>query len=464
MKKTLLLAVLLMVALVAVPAHASVQNVKISGSVESEFVHRQTYDFGYNGGALAADDEKQSVFRSKVMLQVDADLSDNVSATVQLMNERIWDAIVDTNGAATDESSIDLNLAFVTLREMLYSPMTVTVGRQKIAFGNKLILDGGSSGNATSGLNQFTDDEDIDAFDAIRFTFDYNPLTLDVFYVVIDEGSSSKDLNDSSASDESRLYGIHGAYELGDEMGSLIEGYLMEQKQNNDLSKADVIKVIGIKASTSPLEGLNIQAEFAHQGGTKVITEGTASADVRNRDAYAVQLMSSYALPVLTDYAPVVSYSYTKLSGEKYQGSGVDTNHDYAGWDPMYEGQTPGKIANRLFTYTDLIIHSISISGNPMEDVTSKISFVKLLKDKKFESGETFSLLSPGGTAVGLTSGSGADASGSSELGYEIDIEAEYAYTEDVTFGVDLDYFFPGDLFEGKTTAKQVLANVKVNF
>ena len=46
MKKSILLAVVLMVALLAVPAFASVQNIKISGNIDSTWLYRNNFGLG----------------------------------------------------------------------------------------------------------------------------------------------------------------------------------------------------------------------------------------------------------------------------------------------------------------------------------------------------------------------------------------------------------------------------------
>src|SRR3989344_5369140 len=84
MKKTILLAMLL-VAFVAMPAMASVQNVKISGSIDSTWLVRNNFDLGLNN----IGDESQNLFITQAILQADADLTDNVSTTIALIKERV---------------------------------------------------------------------------------------------------------------------------------------------------------------------------------------------------------------------------------------------------------------------------------------------------------------------------------------------------------------------------------------
>jgi len=119
MSKFKIFCVLAIVALIAAPAFAEVQNVKVSGDLSARWLIRGTYDLDKNGGT--GGDSGDDFLQSAAEVQVDADLTDKVSATIAIINERAW--------GQNDESSsaIDLNLAYVTMKEMLYSPLTVTV-------------------------------------------------------------------------------------------------------------------------------------------------------------------------------------------------------------------------------------------------------------------------------------------------------------------------------------------------
>ncbi|HPN88302.1 MAG TPA: hypothetical protein PLH56_03090, partial [Candidatus Omnitrophota bacterium] len=142
MKKILLALVIL--SLVAMPAFASVQNIKVSGSIDSSYVSRTNFDLQTK---LPFEKNNQNFFMTQTELKVDADLTDNVSTTVALINERVW------GEPSSSGSEIDLNLAFVTLKEMLYSPLTVVIGRQAFAYGNSFIFSTGAIGTGDSGLN-----------------------------------------------------------------------------------------------------------------------------------------------------------------------------------------------------------------------------------------------------------------------------------------------------------------------
>ena len=484
MRKSIILAVVLMVALVAVPAFASVQNVKISGDVDSTWLYRNSFDFGSSiteggvGGAATVENVAQSIFMTQTRLRVDADLTDQVSATVALINERVW-----TTATAAGKD-IDLNLAYVTLREMLYSPLTVVVGRQAFSYGNSLVIDSSGQNNVTaldSGINGIIGDlSKQSAMDAIRLIFDYNPLTLEVLYAKINEGVTT-DVRDS-ATDDVDLYGANATYELGDDLNTQVEAYFFARinKASNigilaNGTKSDTTYVPGLRASADVLDGLNIQGEVAWQRGNNV-SDSTTRIDNEQREAFAAQFVSNYQIPndilpdVLEEYNPALGYTYTYVSGDSNPAdignvNQNTTNRDTA-WDPMYEAQGGGTIYNSLFNLSNLNIHSISLTANPIEDVTTKVTWNGLWLDKKLD--ETLAAL----TTMNLIANDAAAAyaptvnKGKTNVGYEVDFDTTYDYTEDVQFGASMGWFVPGDLFvaANDTVATQAIVHGIVNF
>jgi len=481
MKKSIILAIVLAVALVAVPAFASVQNIKVSGSVDSTYLFRDNFDLGAN----VLGDEQQSLFITQTTLQVDADLTDQVSATVALINERVWES-----DAGATNSDIDLNLAFVTLREMLYSPLTVVVGRQVFSYGNSLVVDATGTNNAApsdSGISGAAVDlTKQTALDAIRLIFDYNPLTLEILYSKVDSNTVLASATAGGDRDDIDLYGGNATYELGDDMNTQIEAYFFAKIDKLGIgesdSKSDTVYVPGLRASADVLEGLNIQGELAWQRGNRVTT--STVDDNEQREAMAAQFIGNYQVPddvlpdVLEGYNPVLQYVYTYVSGDSNPNdrreSTMGKANVYTAWDPMYENQGGGTIYNTLFNLSNLHIHGVSLQANPMEDVTTKVSWTGLWLDKKLDANNgTLSLVQPdGSTAQTMQVNTGND-----DVGYEIDWETTYDYTEDVQIGANFGWFVPGDLFRGDVVptgsntpngndkmASQVIIHGNVNF
>ncbi len=475
MRKQLLLAVL-MVAVLAVPSFASVQNIKISGDVDSTFLHRKNFDLGAGLSATNGSDREQNNFFTQTRLRADADLSDNVSATVGLINERSWD-----NGNSSSTSDIDLNLAYVTLREMLYSPLTVVAGRQVFSYGNSLIVDATGTNNSApsdSGLATVAGDlTKQSAMDAIRAILNYDPLKVEVLYSKLSTGTKTgaPDL----AQDDVDLYGVNATYNLGDDMQSVVEAYFFAKIDQSvkrasaatyEGPKNDTVYVPGLRASTNIMDGLNIQGEFAWQRGNKV-GPTTSGSDIPNqkREAFAAQFIANYSLPVAEEYKPNAQYVYTWVSGDTNSGDSYGnptprSSNRWTAWDPMFENQGGGKIYNAIFSLSNMHIHSLALSAKPMEDVTVKGTWSGLWLDKECSGTSTcgsYTLVQPDGYSPSLTTKSGESA-----LGHEFDVDVMYDYTEDVQLGLSLGVFNPGDVFTSANDdmASQAILHGNVSF
>ena len=302
MKKLLL--ALLVLAVCAAPAFASVQSVQVGGTIRQELINR----YNYNLGVHSVDgDEQQSVFVTHTLLNVSADLTDNVSAKVVLMNERAWDN--DSSGTA-----VEISEAFIELREFLYSPLSAKIGRHFIGKGNNLIIGGGQHINSSGVVSVDNDNRMGIAFDAISLELDYNPLVISAFAAKVDAGNVNFQLDDNEAdnNDDKDLFGIQAAYELGDDMDTSIEAYFIAEYDRSLIGNAhevggarsiepQTIYIPGILVSTNPLEGLGLSVEVAHQtGATEVDSDGNANESqyAVNRNAWAVQVISDYAVPV----------------------------------------------------------------------------------------------------------------------------------------------------------------------
>jgi hypothetical protein len=380
---------------------------------------------------------------------------------------------------------------------MLYSPLTVVVGRQAFSYGNSFVIDSAGTNNsapADSALNGVAEDLTKQTVqDAIRLIFDYDPLTVELLYSKINANTLTSVPDDR---DDIDLYGVNTTYELGDDMNTQVEAYFFSRidKSTNSAftgvtagaggSKSDTVYMPGLRASADVLDGLNIQGEVAWQRGNRVATTAT-SVDNEKREAYAAQFIANYQVPAdilpdaLETYSPVLGYVYTYVSGDSnpndrgsddVAGVQASTNR-FTAWDPMFENQGGGTIYNTLFNLSNMHIHSVSLQANPMEDVTTKVTWSNLTLDNKIDANNgTLALIRPDtGAAAGTNSLLNTNKKG---LGNEIDWETTYDYTEDVQLGANLGWFIPGDLFRGDRpgvngndkTASQVIVHGNVNF
>src|SRR4030042_5211917 len=151
MSRKLLIAFTAALFVLAGTTFAAVENIKVSGDIavtavnrnlamgndEENFTHLPSVAFGPNV------DEEDFVF-SQVRLRFDADLTEGVSAVVRLINERMWGSEDEDNGniglvttgdtgnraglLQGGDTEIDLDLAYIEMKEFLYQPLTLDVG------------------------------------------------------------------------------------------------------------------------------------------------------------------------------------------------------------------------------------------------------------------------------------------------------------------------------------------------
>lgn len=433
----------------ACAAYAEVQNVKVGGDVTAMAIMRE----------LKIDNDESSndkteAFASIARLKVDADLTDNVGITVRLLNERYWGSETENAASNSNNTEIALDLAYVTLKEFLYSPLTVSVGRQNLRFGNAMIVGDPDTNNQASSASAFgTSSRDPDlsnrkAFDAFRATLNYDPLVVDLIYSEVTE-------NTLTTQDDTNLYGVNANYKVSDK--TLVEGYYFGKytgrentsETNTNVREPDRVDTVGAKIVTSPVEDLTCSLEAAYQFGKYIRHTGAQLAV--SRRAWALEAGAQYLLKDMA-YTPTVAVGYAYFTGQK----GSDTKHCTA-WDPMYEDQNYGDIANALFNQSNAHIFTMSGAMKPMDDVTLIASGYGFWWDKKYSEGIGTLTDARGGSSVTKHSKYAAT---------ELDLKAVYDYTEDVQFSLLTGILWPGGSFNGANdnTATEVIGSMKVTF
>jgi len=487
--KKLLVAALFVV--LASPAFAAIQNVKVSGDITTSWVDDSNFDLG---APAAIGDKSQNVFLTQTRLRVDADLSDNVSTEVGLINERAWNAENCTGSGPTNDNcdtNVQLYLATLTLKQFLYSPLTLEIGRQTFNFGNGLVMGGAGPANAAAAnlAGIYSDLTERTAYDGVTATLDYKPLTISLIYFKNGQTLNSiEGLGHQESGDSSDVFGYNANYQLSDPWSTVVEQYMFAEVNGTGFdntavgaagpsaapgnNKGDTLYVPGLRASTNPTKSLNVQGEVAWQLGNIEVgpsDTGGAGYEGEHRSAMAAQLLATYTLPVFEKYKPSVNVGYTyasgdKNSGEDYEGSPVKSSRTYTAWNEFNTVQGAGTIYRSLFDLSNENILSAGASVAPLEDVTAGVTWSGLWAASPISAQNPLGIIQPDGANNGIISVYGPkDAYW---LGNETDVSLTYNYTEDVTFGLNLGWFVPGDVFptSNKETASQAIANVAVTF
>ncbi|MCG2714658.1 MAG: alginate export family protein [Candidatus Omnitrophica bacterium] len=440
----LVLALALLVGLTFSAAYAEVQNVKVSGDFIVSGVARNHFNLENN---TAGDKSvlKQTFLMSQIRVRIDADLTDNVQATVRLINERIWNGQNDHGVAGhaddNDNTSIDLDLAYVTLKEFLYSPLTLTVGRQEIKFGNGLVIGNAKVIGTSSSIP--TDLTERKAFDAIRATLDYDPLVVDLVYAQVKQ-TNSVDRNTVS------LTGINATYAINKKTD--VSAYYWLKRNNNTgiaTSRTDQLSTIGALVSTNPIENLTASFEAAYQFGKNTETLGQ-----KKHNALALQAMVDYTFAKVK-MAPKIGASYTYLSGTK---TGETRN---SGWDSMFYDQKLNNIVYALLPFSNMNAFNLKGSMKPVEDVTVALVYGYYNAAQRDGVGYAFASTYDRGTNYNIN----GNYTGKAHLGQALDATVTYDYTEDVQFGLTGGYFLPGNgITVDSANAQQLIGSMKVIF
>ena len=297
----LVLALALLVGMTFSAAYAEVQNVKVSGDIAVLSVFRNNFDLHNPTGTAVKEDDASRFWSTQTRVRIDADLTDNVMTTVRLINERRW------NGQGTTSNSfINLDLAYVVLKEFLYSPLTLTIGRQEIRFGNQLIIGnsgayGHGAANGNANLNGLPQDLTMQqSFDGIRATLNYDPLVIDAVYAVLKHGAFATDTTNAN---DITLMGVNAKYDITKMVS--IEGYFWNKTSKDGVvntidngesqgQKKDTVNTIGTLITATPLEGLKTSLEAAFQFGLNRSPDDAGES--KSRKAYAFQWMADYTL------------------------------------------------------------------------------------------------------------------------------------------------------------------------
>ncbi|MCP4652000.1 MAG: alginate export family protein [Candidatus Omnitrophica bacterium] len=447
-KKLLIALVVIGIALTGT-VFAAVENIKVSGDFSAYAVGRSNFHLGSSTAGLfgAIDDDDISVLASVARLRFDADLTEEVSAAVVLVDERVW---------GTQADDIYAEEAYITLKDVLDSPLTIKVGKQPVKLGLGLIL-GDFDGDTTNGNYGSWTANTGSAFyagriadlsprknpEALIASIDLSPIVLTAGYVKLLESTVHQD-------DDTNIYFANLAYMVEENAAGELY-YIASDTQDSPTkgtSKSNV-QTIGLRGAAAPIDNLIILAEGAFQSQKKAFdvsapsTSGKANGDATS--AWAGVVAAQYSFLDI-EWAPTVMVDFSVVSPK---------------WDPLYTGQNSTSIATALFPAANARAMGITVTAQPREDLGIKLRYcyADLLRDLE-------------NVSVGAGSGyyptyySTLAMTGQTKFFEEVDLLATYDYTEDVQIGLELDWFMPGDAFADANDEKafQAVGSMKVSF
>lgn len=508
MKLMRIFCALAMVLSLSAVAYAETQSVKVSGDMTVRSFFRDAYSPMFRStptevdGTVGRDgttSSTQTWAMSTTEVQIDADLTDNVSTCVRLANERDWGVrtkativttpiLTEYNTRLQAEYDVGVDLAYVTLKDFIYSPLTLTIGRQDIMIGRGFIVGsnqkfdaaafaaaaGNNNGYLVATPNGINAPEytTYNAFDAVKAVLDYNPWTITTL-VAKDWESAIQD------DDDTNLWGINVGYKF-DQYKAEAEAYWF-WKQDNSVTKWRSIEAnndvhtIGLRGNVDPIDVLTINLEGAYQFGSYL--GARQEMGHRNRSGWAFDAAADFRYFVdKMSWKPDLGIEYIFYSGEEPQeGIGGQNDGSYKAWDRMYRGKYDSAIREWVGTYyfsgnysaiaradwnqpksgdaSYQNQHQVIFMGSvqPMESLTLKGNC------NLFWSHEPLAVVRNTTAYLGKVSG---------YIGTEFDLQAIWDYTEDVSFGLLGGWFWPGHCYQEDegNVATDIVGTVKVSF
>jgi hypothetical protein len=314
----------------------------------------------------------------------------------------------------------------------------------------------------------------INSFDAIKAVLDYDPWTITGVYSNIRN-------NSISANDGVDLFGANVGYKF-DSYKAEAEGYWFFKKDKSverwaSIKSDNDVHTLGVRGSLDPLDVMTVFGEAAYQFGT--FLGNRSQVNNRNRSAYAIDVGGEWRY--WTDkfsWKPKVGVEYILYSGNEAEENPVVAAGNYEGWDPMYRGKFDSAIREFVGRYyvtfkypsrNDYVIsnsdasftnqHQVVFRGSvqPIESLTlsSNCNLFWTMEDYYFNT-----VVGPAGLAAPQNNNPGG------LIGAELDLQANWDYTEDVSFGFLCAWFIPGGTVysEADKTATDIVGTVTVNF
>ncbi|MCD6521372.1 alginate export family protein [Candidatus Calescamantes bacterium] len=414
--------------------NAEVQNVRVGGDIEVRGIWQKDVD-------LIAEDWSPKV--SNFLYQctrvyVSADLTDNVNAYVRFLNDRFWGT--DAKAGETG-SEVDVDLAYLTLAEMFGFPMSLTIGRQELSYGEGFLVgDGVSDVYIISGVNTFAYVYGPKkAFDAIKFSYSYENSTVDMIKAKLSEGYGQ-------GTDEN-LYGIN--WNLKTDTYGTWDFAVFAKFQNPTTKGRNETVAFSIRGAGEipqvTVGKLEVKGELVKETG-KVDAVSSGTGDTEKLEAWGGYLGVKYTFD--NPYEPYINLCYTRMTGDKANTDRIES------FDPLYQDEKYGEIAYALLysgaAYNAKIFQA-GLGFKPNEKVGVDLTYYNFDEDQH------------------VTGGSSTD---NRNLGKEWDLLISYDYTEDVQFGLCYAVFIPGkaitealdDLDIDEAKASALLGTVKVTF
>lgn len=244
------------------------ESVKITGMLRVRPEVKENFAFD--------DSQRYNFVGQKIWLTAEKEFKDKSKLVITLQDVRVWGGqnptITDTN---TLQRATDIREGYLLLKNFLWTPFDLKVGRQKIALGEEMLV--GALDWANVGRS----------FDGARLIWDNNHNSLQIFSTIIQENNSNdlNNLNSPKNSPGTYFSGLYDSVKL--HRGFWIDGFVFARNQDASIH-SNQLYTYGARIHNRTDPGnktpkdiwFDYSIEGAYQGGQKAGQEIEAYAAV----------------------------------------------------------------------------------------------------------------------------------------------------------------------------------------
>lgn len=410
--------------------------------------------------------------RLKANIKVDQD----IGGVVEIMHFRKWGAadpnrVVDANAAAgtntaiADDNWMDLNQAYIEVKNLFDTKVTMKVGRQEMAYGDQRLV-GNTNFWATYPFPR--------AYDALKFSAKYETFDVDAWYATITErqisGIQSPLTSSATAMNSDRAFtGIWAT--LKNIPNHTVDLYLLNMDDGGYTGTGGLSTYDGA-AIVPNMGNFPYSVGIANASQTKVHNFGGRLKGKSGNLDYTVELNKQTgkfggdsANIDATGGAAVVGYTIPesmglRLSGEYVFASGDDT--PTAGNHKTFYQFTPAPHmhlgAQDMVAFQNINAWKLGAAFNAKKNLKISLDYWDFKLDKAPDYWYGSNGQSTRGNAMSTVLGAaGAEAVlADRNVGSEIDLVANYSYSPALSFEAGYSIFNPGS---GITNATAMLGH-----
>ena len=375
-------------------AVAELQNVEVGGKLQIRGNYYRMDKFGAS-----------SFVEQRTMLNVKADFTNDVSTFIEFDSYGDWGQGFRSNylTGIDGRGGADVNLyqAYINVKNLWGTPLSLRVGRQELVFGSEFLLGNNNSGPFFTGLS----------YDAIRLTFANDMFKADAFAAKLAESFQNFGKGDLD------LYGVYGSY-IGIE-NVTIDAYALLVQDNRVIGQDIDLYTFGLRGAGT-FSGFDFDAEAAYQMGNvdgqpSACPLGFGEADVKY-DTFAGKADLGYTFDMT--WQPRVFGQFAYFGGGKADDD-CWSNDRTLPFNRLFSDVSYSPFLDTNRNLTNIFFYGLGVQVMPTECVSLKLM----------------------GSYIDLDKNVGDQSS----LGWEVAASGTYHYSEDLAFTAGYSHFFGSD-------------------